>query len=1036
MKISKKALKTILIIVSVAAVCTIAWVALYKSRVMGAYKEYVKGDPSTSSTLSENVITEAGGTRKGAAGSLKESVAESVPTAGYLESGEDSAEVRDKNGKGGERNPFVILEIVPDKAMQQMTYLNACGSSYPIDWMQIGIDENANFINMKADSNEFNNLSLKNSIGYWVSMYQYGTIKFCPEGMDLDVYEENPQYEEKGMRLVEPGKLIDHKFSDDEVEENGYDIDEFYSYYKNNHTMADIQKKYPKLFPNEATKQKNAIRDIAIKDEKNWVKEGGLKYSQVEGGNTVTAADAKLTISEIAAKYPSLFKEDSDGKKISNKDLKDSYWKKEYTESTTKRSIQTSELIVSDDDFNSLSVRELAAKYPAIFKVDVDGKKISDSMIQDDEHWRKKTSSNSWEKINPRSGYMVNVGAGKGTFCLNWSNSNQWYSSIEFGKNTSESRENQWIYVTEEPTGGKYRSLHKEKDFYDILNHKLFLQDDSYVGGYIDLSQINSTSVSGNRYTLEYSVTKTQYIFTCNRHEYHYEYYGLKGNDVLKRSLFAFRSQEEADNFHLEVICMTPSEVNELCKKENDPDDEKLDIIERADLFYIASYDSATVDVERYFKFYQKYVDNKYTYNMSKIKSFVQDDLEWDVIIKLLKRVSDNPNLALMFNKQVGRLVDSGEESVDMYCGPHQNGDKVSWISTVNNIGKLYLMTLQFDLQAGTKNASKKIEYERTMFGEDGIINRIYKVPLSDEVKKANGNSAQYTGYFKPDVVYSDKAYYLWNRYTFYPFGVKNGSDPAEYEKYGYVLSYVKGYPFEKDNNNNESRENHLEGTDGDSDENNVTVVRGGDIANDNRSSMITLTEGVDIVNNMTEILYKIMHNGGGDPAASSLTLQVMKQKKLYTKVGDTQVLLDYSKDGKYKDPDKTLYIKVSIANPPGNLEPGVLKSVDLINDAEDSIDKPVPLKAIGGDALVKEDVMDIFGEDTYTKLNGYKVSLEQPLEVYIPYKLSDWQKGYTTLRFKLQGMTYYAKKKKAVVQSSPSTVDVLIDERALFSLR
>jgi hypothetical protein len=402
-----------------------------------------------------------------------------------------------------------------------------------------------------------------------------------------------------------------------------------------------------------------------------------------------------------------------------------------------------------------------------------------------------------------------------------------------------------------------------------------------------------------------------------------------------------------------------------------------------------------------------------------------------------------------MFTKPVGNLIEEGEEgdeSIKMYAGyisdSNAAGGKRDYtpteISTINNIGKLYLLSLQFDLQAGVTSSDDV--YKRTLFGTDGIMNNVKKIALSDEVKAANGNTAQYTGYYVPDKVYSEKSSYLWNRYTFYPYDVEAGDDYTNvFKQYGYLKSYINTGAFLANNSTSAAHANHLDGTDGVSDDNNVTVVRGGNSANTNRSSLILLAEGEDTVNTMMEILYKIMHNGA-TPNANPLELSVLKLKKYYDRISDRQVLLDYNKDGTYAD--KTLYLKVSIKNPTDetkkNLEPGVVQSINLINSSESSLSSGelIPLDGVGGTALEKEDVGDIYGKDTKTTIHGYKVELDSELVLYIPFQLSDWQKGYDTVRVKLKGMTFDKKKNKCVVQDGTTTIDVAIDQRTLFNLQ
>ena len=698
--------------IAVAVICSVAWFLIYQNRVHGESKNYIAAEPAATDqpTINGIQITASGAnTKPGTQGSLAEVCDKRVPTAGYLEKGEskNDKDVIKKNAKGGERNPFVILEIVPDKKMQQMSLLQGDDKT-PVDWMKAGISTGKNF---HSGNNIENDVS--NAFGYWAMNYKYNVLKY---GTD----STNPEYEEDTMASV--AKLYQLAITNTEIEKAGYTVSDFDNKYNNgNGTLADLSSAFPKLFEKDDDDQE--IRDIAIADNQNWKRSKKNAYSTIECGDKVPDEDINsMTMAELAAKYPNVFKEDSDGKQIKNADLDKQYWDVEKTTTTTTREIQTSALAIKDDVENT-SVADLAAKYPDIFSTDKDGKKITPSMIADADNWKLETTNNSWETVDLKSqgGYLVYVGEGNGDYSFE-SSGNQWWFGGNVQKSSTDS-ENVWKYVTTLPDESKNNNFQDKDNYCDILNNKTYLQDSAYMNGYLDLSKLSwCQGKNFAKYYFKYSKSQNQYVFTCKKIEYKFEYYGLRANDVLKRSLFVFKDEEECKNFNIEVVCMTPSEINEIAKSD---DADKLDMIERADLFYIETYDQNSVGLDRHFQFYQ-YVDPDYTYNASdvqsqNIKSFKQNDLEWASCIKLLKRLSVNSNLPLMYTKPVGSLLENStfsDEAVTVHIG---NWKKIGYDGVVSedvenptrtspssqpgsicNIAKMYLISMQFDLIAPT----------------------------------------------------------------------------------------------------------------------------------------------------------------------------------------------------------------------------------------------------------------------------------------------------------------------------------------------
>ena len=112
------------ITMALAVVCTVAFFALWKTDVFGKFEAkepYVTGDAVRKGVP----VTTEGSNQKGKEGSGAKPCSDEVPTC--------------SGKKGSETNPFVVLEIVPDKSQQQLVYLGQNDSeTYPLDVMQIG----------------------------------------------------------------------------------------------------------------------------------------------------------------------------------------------------------------------------------------------------------------------------------------------------------------------------------------------------------------------------------------------------------------------------------------------------------------------------------------------------------------------------------------------------------------------------------------------------------------------------------------------------------------------------------------------------------------------------------------------------------------------------------------------------------------------------------------------------------------------------------------------------------------------------------
>lgn len=925
--------------VGLTVLCTAGLLAGTVYNVFGQFvpqKPYVnqveegdsKGEPLPDGlTASLNTVTPEGGNQKGTLGSGKEPCSEEVPVA----------ELNAR--KGTKENPFVVLEIVPEHAQQQMIYLNTDNPDYPLDLVQIGMDAcdrkgtNENFVDNQNLGGYFD---LPTAVGQWFCNYQY------------KVYKVGSDEEQETVNLVEVDKkLFRVEFTNEDIEEAGYDFSAFQKDYKDHQysgrisTVQFFMEKYPKLFEDTGIKKK------VLQNYKNWsysyekkVIEEGVSNSYKNKGCLVAVEPGQGDFgfaSESDCKEWILTKTGTDADR----------WKYYETES------------------------EVPAEYLEKYGQD-------------------------WKQ-------------GGGI----WSGGFYYYSS-DGTKITS-------------TTWGGTKTLYEASKDPDLTGTMLKLEEN----GDLTIQLFESPEVAEHTYTFDYA--------------------GLKGNDVLKRSLFTFQDQEECDNFVMETIAMTPAELNAIAEKDTP---ETLDMIERADMFYVGAYTKSTDNIANVYETYYRYIkqDKDYTYPKAgteeydkfEVADFSGNDLEWSLVYKIMDRLCTNVNLPLMMTQNLGKMVndgvnpDSAETDTHMFVTEDTISKHLDSNGSLNNMAKLYLCTVQFDMQARHKDG-----YIRTFY--EDILPRLQTIGLNPAAMKGTGkNKAETTGYYERTLVQEDSCggvsldsavkkscFYLWNMWTFYPAEIKlsSGNQMAapveEYLKYGYLESFF--------NSNadvfHDGVADHHSGSDG-YDDKNVGIVHGGSNSDTNHSTLLGATESSDIVNDFLNVAYQIMNKQTA--AVEPLVVTVDKQKRFYEKLTDDSVMIDYNSSAKQKN-DKTLYLKVTISNM--NNEPGIIKSIQMIKENEQSLSgEQTPQTTLDKEtALSKKTVLDINGSNG---IKGYEVPAQGSVTFYVPYQLSDWQKGYQSIRFTLQGRKYRKKKDKYnSVLGAEVTQDVTITERTLFNL-
>ncbi|MCH5252312.1 MAG: hypothetical protein J1F22_05000 [Lachnospiraceae bacterium] len=1016
------------------AICTVGFLAVSVTNVFGQFipkAPYVADEPDGYSSSIQ--VTDEGGNRKGDYGTGKTPM-DGIPKA--------------EGQKGTKDNPFVLLEIVPELAQQQMIYMNLKeDEKKPLDVMQIGIDacnDGRNFINPQ----DISNYGLHNSIGEWFCHYTYNVYKFG----DDEKTEAKP--------LVEIGQIYSLQFSDSDIKAAGGDPEKFKNIYNNgNGTVADLAKEVPALFANDTSKSKKEIRDIAIADNRNWKKSSSNSHEIEISADGIAESDKNLSISEMVKKYPDAFETDKAGNildkagnVVTEEELRDSATWSAPEEKTLwgGYTLELSELDVKEPIAEDAKIAKLAEKYPKLFKRDKDGNTITQAAINDQNNWTIKTSSGTVKKT---SGYMVNVGVGKGDF---YAREVGITDSFGWAKFVDDPGKNQWIYCETLPDGAFPISEKDDSARSNPWQNPKDYSDEKLVNGYFDCADFTSgCEISCDTYVLKYNKSLKFYVYKCNKTNYDFSYYGLKTNDVLKRMLFTFQSEEECDNFNMKVIAMTPSEINEAVKNDTE---NTLDIIERADMFYVGSYDKNTDGIKNIYEMYHKFVskDKNYTFSPDDMKSYYENDLDWISCYKILYRLCMKENLPLMLTQGLGKMVNNGVDGTNnthMYVTEDKTANHLHAKGTLSNMAKIYLLTVQFDMLA-KKSGPDDPYYKRTFYND--ILPKLQTIALNaDAMKGADKNTASTTGYYERMLVQDngcstlgdasllteeekqkekETCYYLWNLWTFYPSDIKLSdghqviADVDTYLRYGYVESFF-------DSNAdvfNDGVADHHSGSDG-YDGKNVGIVHGDSNSDTNHSTLLGSTESDGILNRAMDTAYQIMNKQ--TPTVDALTVKVEEQKKDYQKLSDELILVDYDKNADYGNPDKkTLYVKLTISNP--NNEDGILQSLELVEDEDDSdgiVLTPRKKKKDQSTALSKENIKDINNQNP---VNGYRVPANGTLTFYVPYQRSDWMEDKSMIRLVLQGRKYITKKSSLVSSLGGKTKRLVeISERTLFNL-
>lgn len=695
-----------------------------------------------------------------------------------------------------------------------------------------------------------------------------------------------------------------------------------------------------------------------------------------------------------------------------------------------------------------IDMKSLIAKYPAMFEKDSEGVDIRKEAKEDNNNWNVTLQEHvvTKEAVSEHykgKGYIVAVEPGQGDFGF-----------------ASESDAANWIFTKTGTKADRWKYVEDKEEFeanYDKGNSKelgmgynwfyvgqdwnnnignlytKYNESEKITGLFLDLGKEKNCDV---RYDIEPEEYKDIYTF---------DYYGVKNNNILKRQLFLFANQKEYDNFHMEVITMTPDELNAM------PDtDDTVDMIERADMFYIGDYVSdnstgklKTNNIDNVYELYYRYILGEKDYDVSKVKTFRENDLDWDLCYKILYRLCQNANLPLVMTQTLGLMVDEGMADVEMYYNSTYSNIKRR--GTLNNLAKLYIIGTQFDLTAKIAEG----EYKQTF--ADNLLDKMETIALAEgAISKESDSPAEHTGYYKRPKVISvptdengqmsesdkkrvEKCYYLWNMMTFFPEdetllnifyneAQHNMNEELKdlFVEYGFMRSFFESAGSQTTKLFTGADATTKDGSDGTTGNVAIPHNNGSYVY----STLLGNTESGDFFNSVMNATYLIMNNR--PDVVNKQTVKVKKQKREYVKLSDTAVLVDFLSDKNYGS--KKSYIKVQI-DTNNNGQNGLVTAVTLKNEDGQKAPANGNLCLYEDKACTKECEKVTYGSNT-----GYKIMNGDLLIAYIPYSLEAWTKDYNQIEVTTIGRIYSIKKKKIIV-GKPETTDITINERTLFNL-
>ena len=218
----------------------------WRADVFGKFvpqEPYVAQDKDGNDVTPESAqveVTSEGSNQKGKDGSGKTPCATEVPTC--------------EGKKGSEKNPFVVLEIVPSHEQQQLCYFAGDEESgLPFDPVEFSRKVLPAGDNNYTTGMTVTDLGIPSAVGtQWLTNTSY------------DIYEIGKTKTTKSVKLAEVGKYYTIEYSEKEIrrlaEDNRKDPDqavsEFTTTFNNgNGKISDLANKFPYLFKKDTTKE-------------------------------------------------------------------------------------------------------------------------------------------------------------------------------------------------------------------------------------------------------------------------------------------------------------------------------------------------------------------------------------------------------------------------------------------------------------------------------------------------------------------------------------------------------------------------------------------------------------------------------------------------------------------------------------------------------------------------------------------------------------------------------------------------------------
>ena len=926
--------------------------------------------------------------------------------------------------KATKDNPFVVLEIVPELSQQSLSYLvESEEKGLPFNPVELGIkrcNEKSNergFLdsNKQIDENNARNNIVPRDYGYFEGNFQ-GEIRISG---DISNGETMPYY---NIDFLYDLELYSSDISKEEFEQK---------------SVHELIKQYPEAFAFASPDQ--------ISTE---INEDGKVVPVYQDRSLQFAFNEK----------------DRDGNYTDRNWVKSVQENQDVTKSFKLTTSVDSGL--TDDDFNTLTMQQLAQKYPDIFAKDDNDRVIPENILAKNEKWTREKKEIEERKTK---GYFINVGKGRGQYTLSgefWDNAG--LSARKTGTDTD-----MWNYVenTQYPNEAFDFSVRYAGN--DWLKGRHLCQNESDLNAYYSEScvgeyirmEYTEGDTGYNAYQHTVALKTAVYAFDYAKYVYTLKYAGLEINDILRYALLIRDTPEEYEDLYVQVIVVTPEMINEM--DANDTEN-TIDYIERADVIYLSEYndgyDETAVDVGKFVKLFHEYADagsgnGSEQSDVSKLKTFSDNDLEWWDCLKLIKRLSTTRNLPMMLTKLVGseavKGVD-GTQNVVQYI--HQGKTEADGSTSIaaktselmygamNNISKLYYILAQFNLldrksEAEANTAPGEDGWRRTFM--DDIFPQLKVMKLNEDQQCSSDYPAKYTGYYERtpladsssyDQEYKERCYYCWNKFTFVPTDLAEELYHENYEvlakKYGFLPKYF--YANTLQNSDDDKRgvgsTNGSNGQDGQ----NVTIAReyvdvDSDGNNDNLNESIP--KGITALSGMLEILRNIGDQYDRVPNALSPNLQ--SNKKAYVRMKNDQVLLDFDSAAAYRDENKLIGLKFIFAD--SNNEDAVIRKLSLVKTEEGSDEKILELLDDNNHKVSKENVAFSNGEDL---IDGYRVLAGDNLTVrYVPFKLSDWKSGYVILKIEWTTRLRVDRNNNSIFNSREGTSYVYIGERALSNL-